>query len=148
MPALTLVTLNFVFDTGVSLKKEENKMACQIVRKTDIVDTANRGGLVYPTDTTFIISCLSYIFLNQMKGNSLNTLLSSRIQHREVFIKSVVDILSTDPAFACICDIRCENNHMVLSNLLLCTFNCFATNLKRQLTADNNEHIFRYSNYR
>ena len=74
-----------------------------------------------------------------MKENSLNTLLSSRIQHREVFIKSVVDILSTDPAFACICDIRCENNHMVLSNLLLCTFNCFATNLKRQLTADN-EH--------
>ena len=29
---------------------------------------------------------------------------------------------------------------MVLSNLLLCTFNCFATNLKCQLTADNNEH--------
>ena len=136
MPALTQVTLNFVFDTGVSLKKEENKMACQIVRKTDIVDTANRGGLVYPTDTTFTISCLSYIFFNQMKENSLNSLLSSRIQHREVFIKSVVDILSTDPAFACIC----ENIHMVLSNLLLCTFNCFATNLKRQLTADSNEH--------
>ena len=110
------------------------------MRKTDIVDTANRGGLLYPTDTTFIISCLSYIFFNQMKENSLNTLLSSRMQHREVFIKSVVDILSTDPAFACICDIRCENNHMVLSNLLLCTFNCLSTNLKRQLTADNNEH--------
>ena len=81
-------------------------MACQIVRKTD---TVNRDGLVYPTGTTFIISCLSYFF-NEMKENSLNTLLSSRIQHREVFIKSVVDILSTDPAF-CICDIRCENSH-------------------------------------
>ena len=65
MPALTLVTLNFVFDTGVSLKKQENEMACQIVRKTDIVDTDNRGGLVYPTDTTFVISCLSYIFLTK-----------------------------------------------------------------------------------
>ena len=75
-----------------------------------------------------------------MKENSLNTLLSSRIQHHEVFIKSVVGILSTDPAFICICDIRCENNRKVLSNLLLCTLNCFATNLKRQLTADNNEH--------
>ena len=74
------------------------------MRKTDIVDTANHSGLVYPTDTTFIL-CLSYIIFNQMKENSLNTLLSSQIQYCEVFIKSIVDILSTDPAFACICDI-------------------------------------------
>ena len=63
------VMQEFVFDTAVPMIKSKQKLACRIAQKTEIVDAANHGGfLVYPTDITFIIVCLSYIFFKSNKG--------------------------------------------------------------------------------
>ena len=114
--------------------KKKRKLVCSVNSKEHFVSSVDRGGLSHATEVSFTVCALAYAYFEQIKSDEAlqSTFLCSKNQQR-CFVNSVLFTLDSESQFNYLKEIKCTRNHLILSPLLKCIFNCFAQNFRRQI---------------
>ena len=99
----------------------DNIMECN----RELLDDVNRGGLSEPTTYCFTLTCLAYLYFQQVQHNisAKEELLKSPNQ-RDLFVKSMLAVAGEELPNTILCD----KKHDVQNVLFKKVFNCFSKN--------------------
>ena len=98
----------------------------------ELFENVDRGGLYHPRECVVVICAIAYYYM-QLIEDDIETynLFKCRDFQRSVFIEMILSKIRSS-SVACLCDLKCENQHNVTPNILFCIFNCFSkSSLKR-----------------
>ena len=98
----------------------------------ELLDDVNPGGLSEPTTYCFTLTCLAYLYFQQVQHNisAKEELLKSPNQ-RDLFVKSMLAVAGEELPNTILCD----KKHDVQNVLFKKVFNCFSKNFLKRLNA-------------
>ena len=109
------------------------KLKSTVVKPNEILESVTRGGLSYPSEVSFAICALGFIYFNQLNDDEKLTRLLIADNHCHTFIQNVEELLKDDPSFNCMLNVKCGDGHSIFRPLMRTFFNCCAQNLRKNM---------------
>ena len=122
-----------LFDIGEFADVEQSHVNVQLDIHRNLLQFADRGGLVPPSEYTYAMYVLAFAYFQQIECNvSLMSRFMQSSNQCAIFLSVVHHMLCSSACMSTFCDMKCSNNHMLFSRIVMKMFNCFAKNsLKR-----------------